>query len=171
MQSMIVWRDQHITCTLERSDHQKKQPSRMPKNNHKFNKFLVGKVARAEIMQKENDDSICRKGIVVFLLDDISEKEESTGPISVKVIDKEKDCICSYLKMHSWPSCDYLYTSIKTVARQEVANLYLIEQTDITETFRDKMQIKNKSKLNKSDEIIITEFKKLQKKMLNMGPN
>ncbi len=132
----------------------------MPTHNN-LQELLTSKVGQATISRLDNDTQKCQE-LTVFMLDNISADEKNTFPISINIQDEEKECIYDYLGLHNWSSCDYLHICIKGKPGNKIATLYFIEQTDIANTFRNKMKHPDKIKMPKITNLIGELVKQLE---------
>ncbi len=123
----------------------------MPKGNNELKKLLADKVGRVTISKSDNNTQD-KKEITPFMLDTISDEEQITGPISITTLCEEKGCIYDYLNLGSLSSCDYLDIYIRIESAEQIATLYLIEQSDIDKTFKNQMQYPKNHILGSRDE-------------------
>ncbi len=105
--------------------------------DNKLYDLLADKVASVKISSYCGEGKDKKQTIKALKMDSIKDGEETSGDICIEILNKQKKGICDYLRMNGWPSCDYLYIC-KTVDNSKVI-FYLIEQTDLKETFFNKM--------------------------------
>ncbi|MBE8182051.1 MAG: hypothetical protein HAW61_00840 [Candidatus Portiera sp.] len=84
-------------------------------------------------------DKMKQLPIIAWNMDQAIEDEETTDPLLITPHNKNKDHLYEYLKMDKWPSCDYLHISINEKSKEDKVNLYLIEQKDILQSIKARM--------------------------------